>query len=770
MLDLLDVLFDPAVAANRLVVVRGDSTSGKSRAAFEAATHGRLAGWRLEYPHGEPDLGALLDTGIPARTIVWLRELPDYTAGPDDGAAVLGRLSRLLEQHDHLVVVTTMWPQHWDTYTGAARTRTDLRKDQSGTAGRLLSRQPCLTGSDPATIDPARGGVIDIPVTFTPAEVTAAARADPLLADAAQAAASAGQDGQITQYLAGVPDLLNRLDGPGDPYGQAVILAAMDAARLGCESPLPAAFLIQAAAGYLTSQERTLDPRAWAGPALAWATEKLKGAVQAVQPVPYPHGAGTAGYRSADYLDQHSRSTRAHEIGTADLWDAFTAHIEAAADLNWLGDTADEYGLHRHAALLWTKATDRGSSAAAASLIAVLRYACPQDVIRAGHWTAARASLDNPQAVAKLLYELSAAGATDAVTALLARDPAAHASLDNPRAVGSLLGALHQVGATEAVTALLARDSAAHASLDDAEDVGSLLSTLREVGAAETFSALANRAATHVRLDDPGAVADILDELDEAGATEAVSALLARDPAAHASLNHPWGVGGLMSTLRQVGAKDAAAALLARDPAAYASLDNPTAVASLLSELRTRLAVLPSELRCRTEDAITALANDVAAHVRLDAPTAHWAVPYLLDTLRRTLADDAFTAFANRAAAHVRLDNPLATVDLVESLSFADATGAIAILATRAAAHTPLDIPYAVRWLLHVLARADATDAVADLTARADGAGIPRSYLAAQASFLEDPTEWASHAPEPEWYGREPEGTPSQPWTWQEPQ
>jgi hypothetical protein len=92
--------------------------------------------------------------------------------------------------------------------------------------------------------------VIDVPAEFTPADLQAAAgTSDPVLANAAAAAASAGQDGRLTQYLAGVPDLLKRYAGPGgDPYGQAVITAAMDAVRLGHASPLPVALLQEAAA------------------------------------------------------------------------------------------------------------------------------------------------------------------------------------------------------------------------------------------------------------------------------------------------------------------------------------------------------------------------------------------------------------------------------------------------------------------------------------------------------------------------------------------
>src|SRR5205807_7117651 len=150
--------------------------------------------------------------------------------------------------------------------------------DPAGVAGRLLERLPELTGSDPAQVDPARGGVIDVPPEFTETDLQAAARTGNLvLADAAETAASAGQAGQVTQYLAGVPDLLRRYDGPGgDPYGQAVITAAMDATRLGHASPLPAALLQEGAVGYLTDAQRTKDIAIWRETALTWAAEELR--------------------------------------------------------------------------------------------------------------------------------------------------------------------------------------------------------------------------------------------------------------------------------------------------------------------------------------------------------------------------------------------------------------------------------------------------------------------------------------------------------------
>ena len=161
-----------------------------------------------------------------------------------------------------------------------------------------------------------------------------------MLAEAA-AAASGGQDGQLTQYLAGVPDLLDRYAGPGhNPYGQAVITAAMNAARLGHANPLPTVLLQEAAVGYLTGPQRTKPIATWRDTALDWAAGELKGAVRALERVPPPDGTGVAGYQVADYLDQHGRRARQDQLGPASLWDALTTHAATASDLTRLAQAA----------------------------------------------------------------------------------------------------------------------------------------------------------------------------------------------------------------------------------------------------------------------------------------------------------------------------------------------------------------------------------------------------------------------------------------------
>ena len=364
--DLLLALLDPAVPASRLVVVRGGSSTGKTRAAWEAVL-AQLADWQLDYPLDPAALSERLKDGIPARTVLWLGELRQY-ADADGGAAMLGRLADFLRGEGHLLI-TTVWPQQWATYTAAARADA-APADPAGTAGRLLAPLPELTGQDPATIDRARGGVIDVPAEFTPADLRAAACAgDRMLAEAAAAAASAGQAGQVTQYLAGVPNLLDRYEGRGgDPYGQAVITAAIDATRLGHASLLPAALLQDAAVGYLADEERTKDIALWRDSALAWATAELKGAVRALQPIPPPSGTGVAGHRVADYLDQHGRRTRQDQLGKPSLWDALTAHTTSVGDLTRLGAAAQDRGLYRHAAAFWTTAVTLGNADCAKGL------------------------------------------------------------------------------------------------------------------------------------------------------------------------------------------------------------------------------------------------------------------------------------------------------------------------------------------------------------------------------------------------------------------
>ena len=289
--ELLRAVLDPAVTASRLVVLSGGSSTGKTRAAWEVVA-GRLPGWQLDYPHNPAALRERLDDGVAPGTVLWLGELRQY-ADADGGAEVLGRLADLLNGEGCLIV-TTAWPEHLAAYAAAALPGAAPAPAYEA-AGRLLKPLPRLAGREPAAVDPAAGGIVDVPGEFTGAELESlAASGDQVLAEAAASAVAAGDPGQVAQYLAGVPDLLDRYSGPADgpygPYGQAVITAAMDAVRLGHASLLPGALLQEAAVGYLTAEQRTWDIAGWRDGALDWASQELRGAVRALQPVPPERG------------------------------------------------------------------------------------------------------------------------------------------------------------------------------------------------------------------------------------------------------------------------------------------------------------------------------------------------------------------------------------------------------------------------------------------------------------------------------------------------
>jgi hypothetical protein len=126
-----------------LIVLRGGSSTGKSRSAYHAVSEGLLAKWRLEYPAVPAELARLLNEGIPSRTVLWLREFRDY-ADAEGGQEALARLARLLGGSNCIIALTTMWERSWYAYTGDHRGGPGTR-DQYPAARALLAGLPELT-------------------------------------------------------------------------------------------------------------------------------------------------------------------------------------------------------------------------------------------------------------------------------------------------------------------------------------------------------------------------------------------------------------------------------------------------------------------------------------------------------------------------------------------------------------------------------------------------------------------------------------------------
>jgi hypothetical protein len=590
-----DVALAEVVAAaggtSGIAVLVGGSSTGKTRACWQALEllRGLEPGWRLWHPiDSQAALAGL--SGVGPRTVVWLNEAQRYLDTADGaGEQVAAGLRELLRERDRgpVLVLATLWPDSWSELT--VRPPEDQGQDPHAQARELLT-----------------GHNLPVPAKFDDDQLRELHEAaDPRLAQAA----AGSRDGEVIQYLAGVPDLLERYR-IATPAARALINAAMDAARLGMRPALSRAFLEAAAPGYLTDTEWERLPGGWLEQALDYTgalCKGVRGPLTPVRPRPAPGALASAGggsaWQLADYLDQHGRRVRGEAIPPEGFWAAAASYAHAD-DLITLAEAARARGLYRDAARLYKQASGHGDPMAGARLVRLLHTLHPGDQ-RPAEWATTNVRLDGREGVAQLLGALRDAGATGQVTALLDRDPAAHASLDDAVGVAQLLGALHDAGATGQVTALLDRDPAAHASLDNLWSVAELLSALYLAGATGQVAALATRAAAHVSLDDPRGVARLLGMLP-AGQD---IALLDRGPAAHVSLDDPGGVAWLLDALRYAQATGQVTALLDRDPAAHARLDDPLGVAHLLPALREAGA---------TGQVTTLLDRDPAAHSRLD--------------------------------------------------------------------------------------------------------------------------------------------------------
>ena len=168
--DLLGAVLNPAVSASRLVVVRGGSSTGKTRAACEAVTD-LLADWQLDYPLDVAALKARLDAGSrPARCYGWA----SCASTPTPPAARRCWAAWSTCSTVRAVCSSPACGPSSGPPTPRRRGRDPGPPIRLAPPGGCSSGCPELTG-DPAQIDPARGGVIDVPARFTTAAMTAAA-------------------------------------------------------------------------------------------------------------------------------------------------------------------------------------------------------------------------------------------------------------------------------------------------------------------------------------------------------------------------------------------------------------------------------------------------------------------------------------------------------------------------------------------------------------------------------------------------------------------
>ncbi|WP_345022134.1 hypothetical protein [Streptomyces shaanxiensis] len=325
---------------SQLCVLVGESSTGKTRACWEAVQPLATEGWRLWHPfdptRAEAALAGLAAVG--PKTVVWLNEAQHYLAPPQVGDRIAAALRTLLTDTERapILVVGTLWPEHWDQLTSLPAKSEHDPHAQS---------RPLLTGRQ-----------VHVPGAFAQHDLVAlrsAAATDERLAQALAGAA----DGRITQFLAGVPALLDRHRHAG-PGARAILDAAMDARRLGCGPDLPATFLEEAATGYLSpSVFHSLDD-GWFEDALAYTERPVHGNAALLQRSRRTPGGrrDDRRFRLADYMEQHGRRTRSLVCPPASFWDAALRHLSRRTDVSALAAAASARWRLRYASLLEARA------------------------------------------------------------------------------------------------------------------------------------------------------------------------------------------------------------------------------------------------------------------------------------------------------------------------------------------------------------------------------------------------------------------------------
>ncbi|WP_405826373.1 helix-turn-helix transcriptional regulator [Streptomyces sp. NBC_00838] len=390
-------------AGSRMAVLVGSSSTGKTRACWEAVQPLAEAGWRLWHPFDPTRAEAALANlaRVAPRTVVWLNEAQHYLgAGRGLGERIGAALHGLLTDpaRGPVLVLGTLWPAYAEAYAKVPR---EGEEDPHPQVRELLA-----------------GRLIHLPDRF---DASAEAAAEALAAAGDRQLAHAlhrTSDGRLTQFLAGAPELLHRY-AMASPAARAVLDAAMDARRLGSGLYQPLPFLEAAAEGYLTDDHYETLAADWLEQALADLSRPVHGNLAPLRRVrPRPAHRVPAGpapvYRLADYLEQHGRGQRRLVCPPASFWHSASAHLTAAdervalgeaARLRWRLRTAAELfrapaatghpdalaglahihytlGSDRQAEELYGLAADAGSVAALTSLYWIRKRAGDEDAAR----------------------------------------------------------------------------------------------------------------------------------------------------------------------------------------------------------------------------------------------------------------------------------------------------------------------------------------------------------------------------------------------------
>lgn len=629
-----------------LGVLTGDSSTGKTRALYEAVLAVAPDHRLLCPPTARALLALLADGEVAEGSVLWLNELQRLLHDSEGNEAAV-ELTAALRATPGIVAVAALWEvPYWNELTAQGLPGDPARHTRPLLVGDHVQR-------------------FRVPRRLSATELgrwrdLAAEHEDPRLRSAGRAGSA---DGQVVQHLSGGPVLLDAyLSGPGShftPREHALVTAAIEARRLGHQAPLPGPLLAAAADGALDPHDRA--PRAdWAGPELTALTDGIRsdgsradalGTLTPLRAVRASAGA-PPGHDPSDYLLQHAAPRPGTGTAAAALWEALVRHTEGVEDLYRLQDTAWKHALCALALRLDRRAALAGSTDACVRIAG--RTARHPDAAQAAAWAVAHADLADHAALDRLFAALRASGTgesgtREAVDALGHRLVAATDPSDI-RAAGELAVRLSRAGVSSGVTAALDDVLAGHIGEADPADIVRALPGLFEAGVSRCVGPLAHRAAAHVDLGSRWCVTRLVHVLRTVGATDAAAVLAVRIERGAAELDPdelPW----LMAALWDTGAEPTVRALLALAPAARIRPTRADVVLELLRVLRAT----------GDDDGVRALlARSPARHVDVSGEPDLFDIASLLCLLLAELsdlgADEEVAVLADRVAAEAEAE------------------------------------------------------------------------------------------------------------------
>ncbi|WP_150494255.1 tetratricopeptide repeat protein [Streptomyces kanamyceticus] len=508
------------------VLLIGPAAAGKTRCAWETI-RAVLPNWHFLMPATAADLTALVSSGADLKhRVIWLNETQQFLTGTDPLRAAT--LRRILADRAHpTILIGTIWPDI------DAQLRAPARGEEGNGAGEDLNQ------NSRDVLELARRFRL---VSWSQkererAEVLAAS--DPRIAQAARHHGPTG----LTQVLSAAPELIYRWELGDNPYGQAVITAAVAARRCGHPPLLPRPLLAELAQEYLTGPQLAAAEDTWFLVALEWACEPVlhSGGIAPLQPHAEAIGQ-TVSYTVSDILVDHTDRDLpgAPEEIPARIWSrliaissvracmsiANTAYfanrldhahtaLQRPADAGQavsmynLGFLLKEQGDTEAALTSFTRAADLGNTNAMNHLGALLKE--QGDTEAALTWHTRAADLGNTNAMIHLGVLLKEQGDTEAALTWHTRA----ADLGNISAMFNLGVLLAEQGDTEAALTWHTRA----ADLGNTNAMNHLGVLLKEQGNTEAALTSFTRAAD---LGNTNAMFNLGVLLAEQGDTEAV--------------------------------------------------------------------------------------------------------------------------------------------------------------------------------------------------------------------------------------------------------